>query len=339
MNRGFRLIVAAAVAAVSLGLAAPAVAAKEQLKFSADGRFRIVQFTDTQDGPNLDPRTLAGMQRILDAEKPDLVVITGDCVDTGKCSSRADLERAIGAIAAPMEQREVPWAVTFGNHDRDNIGKIGITQDQMLSIYMRYPHNLNRQSPNGVYGAGNSNLLVNGRGGKPALNVWLVDSNAYVPADVGGQKLGGYDWVRQSQVRWYVDTSKSLEKRWGRKLPSLMFFHIPVPEFADLAASGKFEGEKNEDVAASKLNGGLFAAALERGDVLGMFAGHEHVNTFIGSWYGIRLAYGGSIGYATYGLGGPDEQNFRLKGARVLDISEADPAAFTTRYVRAESFK
>jgi predicted phosphodiesterase len=198
---------------------ATACSAAPSLKFRADGTFRIVQFSDTQDDENLDPRTLAAMERVLDTQKPDLVVITGDCVDTGQCANVAELKQAIKAIAQPMESRAIPWAVVFGNHDHDNLGGIGISEQAMLAIYMSYPHNVNRQSPRGVNGAGNSDLLIKGSASdKPAFGVWLLDSNAYAPGEVGGQKLGGYDWIRFSQVKWYWDTSERLEKRYGAKV-------------------------------------------------------------------------------------------------------------------------
>lgn len=334
----FRRLFPIAVA-IALSLATEgAEAAKPTLMFAPAGTFRIVQFTDTQDGPDTDPRTVAAMSRVLDAERPQLVIITGDCVDTGRCKDRGALEKGIAGIAGPMEERRVPWAVTFGNHDRDNLAKIGITQDEMLAIYRRYPHNINAPSPKAVYGAGNALLQIQGSSARrPAFGVWLIDSNAYAPAEWAGQKLGGYDWVRSSQVSWYVRESQAIEKRLGRKLPSLMFFHIPVIEFNEVAKSGKFEGEKNEDVGGSRLNGGLFAAAMERGDVLGMFVGHEHNNTYVGDLFGIKLGYGGSVGFATYGLPGDETARNRLRGGRVFDIKESDPRSFTTRYVTAAS--
>jgi hypothetical protein len=36
----------------------------------------------------------------------------------------------------------------------------------------------------------------------------------------------------------------------------------------------------------------MFAAMLEKGDVMGMFVGHDHVNDYIFNYYGIALTYG-----------------------------------------------
>ena len=318
-----------------------AYAAEPALKFHPDGTFTIVQFTDTQDGPNIDPRTITAMNIVLDVEKPDFVVITGDCVDTGKCSTLDALKRAINNIAQPMEARGISWAVTFGNHDRDNLSHIGISQDKMLGLYMEYAHNINRQSPPDVYGAGNANILIHGSASdKPVFGVWLIDSNAYAPAKIGDKKLGGYDWIHLTQVKWYWDTSVALEKSYGMKIPSLMFFHIPLQEFRDLMNAGTFTGEKNEGCSCSTMNSGLFTAALERGDVKGMFVGHDHIDTLVGDWYGIKLGYAGNVGYGTYGLNGAnDAAKNRLRGARVFTLRESDPANFATKYVTANDLR
>ena len=42
-----------------------------KLKFKSDGKFKIVQFNDTQDDERIDRRTIELMEKVLDAEKPD----------------------------------------------------------------------------------------------------------------------------------------------------------------------------------------------------------------------------------------------------------------------------
>ena len=72
--------------AVLLCTTAAFVYAQEKpLKFNKDGKFKIVQFTDTHWIAG-DPRSdIAGerMNQILDEEKPDLVVYTGDIIFGG----------------------------------------------------------------------------------------------------------------------------------------------------------------------------------------------------------------------------------------------------------------
>jgi len=314
-------------------------ASKITLKFNPNKPFKIVQFSDIQDDETLDPRTASAMARILDAEKPDLVILSGDNVSTGGTETLAELKSAIAQVARPMETRKVPWAIVFGNHDTDGLAKLGITKAQMFEMYRAYPHNINPDDPKNVYGSGNGLLKIIGAGNKPAFGVWLLDSNAYVKQNFGGQVLDTYDWIRSSQIEWYIRQSNLVEKQTGSKLPSLMFFHICLPEFAALAATKNFVGERNESECPSSVNSGLFAALLDRGDVLGVYVGHDHVNTYEGTWYGIRLGYGGNIGYGTYGLGGSEEQNHRLRGARVFEIDPKNPKAYKSRYVLASDVK
>ena len=115
-----------------------------------------------------------------------------------------------------------------------------------------------------------------------------------------------------------------------------MFFHICLPEFVRLSASGNIEGERNEPECPSQINGGLFAALLERADVLGAYVSHDHTNTYEGTWLGVRLGFGGSIGYGAYGLDSEDESiKNRIRGARVFVIDETSPWTYETRYVVA----
>lgn len=65
--------------------------------------------------------------------------------------------------------------------------------------------------------------------------------------------------------------------------PVLLFFHIPLPEFRELLLEEdekKILGDYQEKVWHSGVNGGLYAAAIDHGNVKGMFVGHDHVNDF-----------------------------------------------------------
>ena len=315
-------------------LAVGAYASKPALKFRPDGSFKIIQFTDVHYSKHIDPRTAALMNKILDSHKPDFVVITGDCIFTNRCATLDELKRAIDTLAQPMEAKGIPWAVTLGNHDHDNLAGLGITEDEALGLYMKYQHNANIKSPSGVFGSGNAVLLINGsKSRKPAFAIWLIDSNADAHLDINGQKVDGYDWIHLDQVEWYRETSQALKKRYSGKIPSLMFFHIPLVEFGQAAGAGGV-GEMNEKTSPSFINCGLFAAVLECGDVKGIFFGHDHNNTFVGDLYGIKLGYSGSIGYDAYGLEGKGENEWnRLRGARLFIISESSPSAFKTSYL------
>jgi predicted phosphodiesterase len=50
---------------------------------------------------------------ILDVEKPDLTVLTGDQLH----HDNLDSQSALFKVVAPMIERSIPYAAVFGNHD------------------------------------------------------------------------------------------------------------------------------------------------------------------------------------------------------------------------------
>ncbi|MEI6126615.1 MAG: metallophosphoesterase, partial [Pseudomonadota bacterium] len=65
-----------------------------KLSFTKNKTFKIVQFTDTQDDQDIDPRTVALIEAVLDDQKPNLVVFTGDNIQGG-CKTPRDVDTAI----------------------------------------------------------------------------------------------------------------------------------------------------------------------------------------------------------------------------------------------------
>jgi hypothetical protein len=306
--------------------ARPAWAGKPELKCRADGTFKIVMFSDIQDDETLDPRATALMEKILDTEKPDFVVIGGDCIAGGACDTVDQVKQALSQVAYPMEKRKIPWAIVFGNHDQEHFAKTHLGKDEIIEEYASYPCNLNVRGDTKIHGAGNDDLLVkNHAGSKPVFCAWLIDSGSYGPKGVSV-----YDWIHADQVNWYYRTSKALESKYGRKIPGLMFFHIPVQEFTQMWKSGKAKGDRYEHEGSSKIHSAIFAAVLERGDVKGIFCGHEHINNYVGEWKGIKLGYDAAIGYSEYNLPDSDPNHVRTRGGRVFLIKESDPWHFET---------
>ncbi len=326
---------------------------RPRLRFRDDGTYTIVQFNDTQDDEKIDRRTLELMRAVLDDEQPDLVILNGDNI-TGGCDTPLEMRQAMNNVAQPMEERGVPWAITFGNHDEDSTPTSGVDEEQMLAFYRSYRHNVNGPTARGVTGQGNSHLLIQGTNGRPAFNVWLLDSGRYAPGTLAGQNFHGYptwDWIRMDQVDWYYDTSVALERRHGRKIPSLMFIHIPLWEYRFMwfgSVDGRtaadhergkarhgIEGERNEEECPGPFNSGLFSAVQHRGDVKGIFCGHDHVNTYSGDYYGVLLGYAGNTGFGTYGLSGAERN--RLRGARVYRLDESVEGVLTGTAMRFAS--
>jgi hypothetical protein len=104
------------------------------LRVRADGTFRVLQISDTHTvtGPGTckdaieadgcflpaseaDPRTVAFLGEVLDIEKPDLVLLTGDQVH----HDILDIQSALFKVVAPLIERKIPYAAVFGNHDSE----------------------------------------------------------------------------------------------------------------------------------------------------------------------------------------------------------------------------
>lgn len=302
-------------------LAQSTFAAKPVLKCRTDGTFKIVMFSDVQDDESLDPRATAVMENVLDTERPDFVVIGGDCISGGDCNSVEQVKQAISQVAYPMEKRAIPWAIVFGNHDQEHFPKTKLGKDEVIKIYANYPHNLNVRGDTKIHGAGNDDLLIkDSTGTKPIFCAWLIDSNEYAPKSVGG-----YDWIHADQVAWYYQTSKGLQNKYGHKIPGLMFFHIPLQEFQQMVKAGAYQGDSFDVIGASKIHSSLFAAVRERGDVKGIFCGHDHINNYVGEWQGVKLGYDSAVGYYSYNLPDSDPRSKRTRGGRVFLIRQNDP--------------
>lgn len=77
-------------------------------------------------------------------------------------------------------------------------------------------------------------------------------------------------------------------------ITSLMFLHIPLNEFQDAWEKGRaILGKMGEDkVYAPEENSGMFSEIVRLKSTRGVFAGHDHANTFCCEYQGVVLGYG-----------------------------------------------
>lgn len=290
-----------------------------------NGKFKIIQIADTQEIPAVSPDTIKLISAALDAEKPNLVVFTGDQIK-GYSSfflgekGKKGVESTIKALIKPMEDRGIPFTMTFGNHD----GEAALKNNEQFEIY--------KQSPMFVY----ADPAEENDKGTFCLNisdkflVYLFDTHSKAEG-------GGYSGINESQLNWYRATRDSYEA----PLPSLAFQHIPTPEFFDVikrvkrftkgcvraygdhknefysldpqnSGDGDFMGESP---AAPFKNSGEVDAFLEKGEMLGLYVGHDHNNSFVSDYKGIDLGYTQGAGFNVYGPG-------YKRGVRIFEIDE-----------------
>ncbi|HBN83322.1 MAG TPA: hypothetical protein DDZ89_05705 [Clostridiales bacterium] len=324
---------------------------KKKLEFK-NGSFRVLIFTDMHAKRRIDPRTLAFLEATVKREQPDLVLWDGDNVVDGP--DEESFKSIVSALAEPMERRGIPWAQVFGNHDEECCFDRKIQQ----KIYESFDCNISKSAP-GIHGVGNHMLPV-WKDEQIALAFWGIDSNDYLstdndfyPGDLEKAVLlpkvmfrdCGYAFIRFDQIRWYWDLSVELERLAGGKVPGIMYFHTCLNEFAMVPYNPKetgMTGKQNEPLCPSTLNSGLFTALLERGDVKGVYCGHDHTNTYEGAYCGVRLGFCGSAGFGTYGLSshydsGPhqDADKHALRCARLLTFREENVSEYESEIILA----
>jgi hypothetical protein len=278
---------------------------RPSLRFRRDGSFKIVQLTDLHwtSGQGADERTRALIGEVLQAERPDLVALTGDIVSG---SETQDPCAAWDAVAEILEAEGVPWTAVFGNHDDEG----SATRQEMLRAQRRHRGCLTERGPRRLTGIGNYVLPVLGsRARRPAAFLYFLDSGAY--DDLG---LGHYAWIARDQIDWFAKQARARREPAGK--PALVFFHIPLPEWDEVWRTQACRGHRHEEVCSPAVNSGLFTALVEAGHVMGAFCGHDHVNDFEGELHGIRLCYGRATGFGEYGREGFP------RGARVIRLRE-----------------
>ena len=211
-----------------------------QLKFSPDGKFRILHLTDIHEvDPEMDddenrdiPRdksieALNVIKKSIERTNPDLIVFGGDNISGYWEEFTYDyISKTIDKITAPIRERNIPFAIVFGNHDSEIYKNF---REFQMMLYMQYDNFIGCLNAEEMYGCGNCNILINSsKSDKPAYNIWLVDSNDY-PYGENGERLPGYDRIHKSQLDWYEKTAEKLKKEnGGEPLPSILFQHIPV---------------------------------------------------------------------------------------------------------------
>ncbi len=290
--------------AVSL-LAAVLPVKAQQLCFDSRGEFKIVQFTDLHY-QSQNPRSAAALQcidAVVKAEKPNLVVFTGDNI----YSRPADT--AMTNIINCIERHNVPYVILFGNHDEEQ----GMSHARLYDIIRTGRHNIqpnrgNAESPDYVL------EIAGSKAPSPAALLYCMDSHSY-PRQ---KRLGTYAWLTFDQVQWYRERSRAYtESNGGNPLPALSFFHIPLPEFAYAASAegAVLIGTRMEKSCPPNLNSGMFTAMRLGGDVMGIFCGHDHDNDYTTLYYDILLGYGRFSG-------GNTEYNHLPQGARVIVLHE-----------------
>ena len=248
-------------------------------RINENGKFKVMQLADIHLSTGLgvcrdpvpaesvpgqkceaDPRTLEFIERLLDEEKPDMVIFSGDQIN-GETSP--DAQSALFKSVKLLVDRKIPYAAIFGNHDDEG----DLNREQLMAIYEELPYSLSIAGPEDIDGVGNYivEVLDRGKSTHSALTFYLLDTHSYSPDE---RQFRGYDWIKPSQTRWFKNTAQSLRRKhqeYSHIHMNLAFIHIPLPEYRN---SGKYwHGQWIEPPTAPGFNSG-FKDALEEEGVL-----------------------------------------------------------------------
>lgn len=294
--------------------------------FTTDREFKIVQLTDIHIGGGLfslkkDAKAMNAVAAMLTAEKPDLVVLTGDMVFPMPFKAGTfNNEISTKLLITLMEQLGVYYTVCFGNHDSEAYGTHSRQEISDLWADPELKYSLYQEGPDNVDGYGNHIIKVKNSNGLVKNAFFMLDSHDYTDGDILGIQWK-YDNIHENQIQWYKDAVLSIDaknKAIDSECPmfsSLAFFHIPLEEYGmawnefkennyqDTENVKYFDGwyhESDEKSYCGIYPNNMFETMLELGSTKGIFCGHDHINNASLEYKGIRLTYGMSIDYLAY---------------------------------------
>ncbi len=310
------------------------------INFNKNGKLKVMHLTDTHlEDDNIEASVWL-IANACDRENPDVVVLTGDnvCNDDDPNKTKAYIDK----LMSIFDERKIPVAVTFGNHDSE-CGTM--TREELMAYYNTHPSSISVDDGEELSGCGTYNVpVMSSDGSTLKFNLWVFDSNDY-------DAEGHYGCVLADQVEWYKQRSDELTAlNGGNKVYSLAFQHMIVADVYDALKksdkkrffsyshmynkddyymfdpSGVNFGTLTETPCSGYENYGQFDAMAQKGDVLAIFSGHDHTNAFGVKHKGIDICnslstrYNGDAFSSQYGY-------------RILEVNENTPNTYTSRVV------
>lgn len=262
------------------------------------GQIKILQLADVQIGGLRDAckdltamekqwpcdadNTTAFIRRLIQHDRPDLVVFTGDNV----YGTRSDQysQHILSIITEPIVSAGIPFALVTGNHDVE-LPWMSITA---LHNFMRKDR---ASGGGGALISGNGLIKVKSADNHTQLHIWLFEyMHLSCVFCYNGAGHGSYQSITKEQIEFFQRNSQM-------DTLSLAFTHVPLQEYHQI--TNQFGGEY--DTITDSGRGELYNALSKR-NVTALSVGHDHINDFCGQVNGgLYLCYAGAAGYTTYG--------------------------------------
>lgn len=301
-----------------------------------NGKLTIMQISDAQDTQWVRHTMVSMLEKACEKVQPDLIVFTGDNIlgnhlsdyrfgsGQRKLTRKQEykiLKRALRHVFRIPEERAIPFAVIFGNHDDRN----SFTKDEQADIFRAY--RMNRGCENTGKLCGTYRLPVYSEDGeKKLLDLYMIDT-AYYDRDEDRCR----EEITPEAVEWFKsETNLAAEEG---DASALMFMHIPLEEVCDFVEADKENrkvslrsdciGTAGEPVTPLEDDNGFYEAVLKNGKVTMIISGHDHTNNFIGEKDGIKFVATPAASFRCYGT--KDS-----RGVRVFEIDENTPDSVYT---------
>ncbi len=210
--------------------------------FKKDTDLKVVQITDFHIGGGRytveeDKKAFYEVASMLQAEKPDLVIFTGDLIfacpgPVFNGGGTFNNMKAHKFVLKFMEKLGVYYSVTFGNHDTESFDYYSRHQIGELYESDEYPHCIFESNFSEENGSVTNQCIVCKNNSNVITKVlMLIDSNDYTSNSIMASINWEYDVIHDAQVTWAANTIKALSNNTAPYVESLFFFHIPIGEF------------------------------------------------------------------------------------------------------------
>ncbi len=289
--------------------------------FTTDNDLKVLQLTDIHIGGGCfsyakDKVALECVAKLVTAEKPDLVIATGDIAyPIPYASGSFNNKSGAKVFSELMEQLGVYWTLVFGNHDTEAYSYFDRADISSFYENSGFPHCVFTAGPEDVFGACNNVIKVRNSRGKLTTALISIDSNDYADRGVIKSAIsaiqGNYDNIHEDQIEWYKQQIQELKKE-NKNIKSFVFCHIPSVEFKDGWEEVKnngfndtenvkyLGGYKGEGVCCPSNDDEFIETVCELGSTKAVLCGHDHVNNYSIKYKDVILSYGYSIDCLAY---------------------------------------
>ena len=258
--------------------------------------FRILQLCDIHlSQSDIFERHFKIIGKTIKDSNADLIVLNGDSF------TYAD-KGVVVRLFSFIDSYNIPWTFTYGNHDDQ--GYYSDTYIQRCLGEQGLFKNVKFVNLEDDDVTGRSNFAINVYTGEnetvgiDMFQIYCLESHSYNFDTIN------YDYIKQDQIDWYerMVNYYRYDRNGGVILPSLMYFHIPLPEFFtgwNDAVNGKPEAIKIKGTT-DEFGGGplpesdthLFDKVLELESTKVISCAHDHINDSVIEYKGVNLCFG-----------------------------------------------